>query len=167
MLTACTLGDKFSIIVGRRKWIPQMMETVVRYGLKDRLASFKTVEMGVLDFQKNRKETERRQLEVAKEAVEKDGAETIILGCTAEFGFWNRLQRELHVPVLDPSITSLKFAEYLATLKSRFGWSHSKIGAYESPPIDEIVEWDLGRAYGTGVWEASAGKMRPVRQRKR
>jgi allantoin racemase len=152
MLTACSLGDKFSIIVGRRKWIPQMMSNVVRYGLKDRLASFKTLEMGVLDFQRNRKETERRQLERAREAVDEDGAETIILGCTVEFGFWKKLQDELGVPVLDPVITPLKFAEYLVTLKNRFGWSHSKIGAYESPHIDEIVEWDLGRKYSTDVW---------------
>ena len=38
MLLACSLGSSFSIIVGRRKWIPQMMSNVVRYGLKDRLS---------------------------------------------------------------------------------------------------------------------------------
>ncbi|MEE9491705.1 MAG: hypothetical protein V3V80_05335 [Dehalococcoidia bacterium] len=31
---ASTLGDKFSIIVGRRKCIPEMMENVTRYGMK-------------------------------------------------------------------------------------------------------------------------------------
>ena len=37
-------------IVGRRKWVQQMMENVVRYGMKDRLASFKSVDLGVLEF---------------------------------------------------------------------------------------------------------------------
>jgi allantoin racemase len=165
MLTACSLGDKFSIIVGRKKWIPQMMANVVRYGLKDRLASFKTVEMGVLDFQRNRKETERRQLEAAREAVERDGAETIVLGCTGEFGFWNRLQQELGVPVLDPVITPLKFAEYLVDLRRRFGWSHSKVGAYESPPVDEIMQWKLGEKYGTDVWRQSSEDARKAKSR--
>lgn len=155
MLTACSLGDKFSIIVGRKKWIPQMMSNVVSYGLKDRLASFKAIEMGVLDFQKKHEETKRRQYEAAKEAVEKDGAEVIILGCTAEFGFWKYLQEKLRVPVLDAVITPLKYAEYLATLKAKFGWIHSKIGGYESPPMEEIEKWGLQDQYGTKVWSAS------------
>jgi allantoin racemase len=163
MLTACSLGDKFSIIVGRKKWIPQMMANVVRYGLRDRLASFKSIEMGVLDFQRNRKETERRQLEAAREAIEKDGAETIILGCTGEFGFWNRLQKELGVSVLDPVITPLKYVEYLVGLGRRFGWTHSKVGAYESPPIGEIMGWKLEEKYGTEVWRQSQEGVRTAR----
>src|SRR5437016_14471466 len=39
MLLACSPGYKFSVIVGRKKWIPQMMDNVVKCGLKDRLAS--------------------------------------------------------------------------------------------------------------------------------
>ena len=104
MLHACSLGDKFSIVVGRRKWIPQMMRNVTAYGLRDRLASFKVLNLGVLDFQKEKKETESRQRKVIKEAIEEDGAEVIVLGCTADFGFWTTLQKELHVPVLEPVI---------------------------------------------------------------
>jgi len=152
MLHACSLGDKFSIVVGRRKWVPQMMGNVVRYGLRDRLASFKVLNLGVLDFQREKEETERRQRKVIKEAIDEDGAEVIILGCTAEFGFWATLQKEFHVPVLDPVITPFKHAEHLVGLRDRFGWSHSKIGAYESPPVGEIMEWKLGEQYGTRAW---------------
>jgi allantoin racemase len=154
MLLACSLGSTFSIIVGRKKWIPQMMSNVVRYGLKDRLASFKTLNLGVLDFQKNKRTTEGRQLLVAKEAIEKDGAEVIILGCTAEYGFWRILQEKLKVPVLDPVITPFKYAEYLVTLRDSFDWSQSKVGGYETPPIDEIKRWRIGHDYATGVWDA-------------
>lgn len=152
MLTACSLGEKFSIIVGRRKWIPQMMSNVTRYGLGDRLASFKAIEMGVLDFQRKHDETRSRQMEAAREAVQNDGAEVVILGCTAEFGFWKELQRKLSVPVLDAVITPFKHAEYLAALVEKFGWSHSKLGGYESPPMEEISAWDLEKQYGTDVW---------------
>jgi allantoin racemase len=168
MLLACSLGSSFSIIVGRRKWIPQMMSNVVRYGLKDRLASFKSLELGVLDFQRNKELTEKRQIEAAREAIERDGAEVIILGCTAEFGFWEVLQKKFKVPVLDPVITPLKYAEHLVTLRDAFGWSHSKIGGYESPPIDEIKKWHIGRDYNTKVWDSTAvTKGREQRRRPR
>lgn len=155
MLTACSLGDKFSIIVGRRKWIPQMLSNVVRYGLKERLASFKPIEMGVLDFQRRHKETKRRLFEASKKAVEEDGAEVVILGCTAEFGFWKQLQDRLKVPVLDAVITPFKYAEYLAEMRNRFGWKHSKIGGYETPPLREIEKWGLEKQYSTKVWSVS------------
>jgi allantoin racemase len=61
MLLACSLGSTFSIIVGRKKWIPQMMGNVVHYGLRDRLASFKALDLGVLDFQEDKAKTEKRQ----------------------------------------------------------------------------------------------------------
>ena len=47
---AATLGDRFSIIVGRRKWIPEMMENVLRYGMKEHLASFKPIDMACSTF---------------------------------------------------------------------------------------------------------------------
>jgi allantoin racemase len=150
---ASTLGDKFSIIVGRRKWIPQMRENVIRYGMGERLASFKSVDLGVLDFHQDEQETARRFREVAREAVEHDGAEVLILGCTATYGFYRELQEELGVPVIDPMIAAFKTAEFAAELKNRLGWSHSKIGGYESPPPEEFAPWRLDEQYDFGDME--------------
>ena len=145
-----TLGDKFSIIVGRRKWIPQMMENVVRYGMKEKLASFKSVDLGVLEFHQDEEETARRFKAVGREAVERDGAEVLILGCTATYGFYRELQEELGVPVIDSMIAAFKTAEFAAELRNRFGWSHSKIGGYESPPPEEFTPWRLEEQYDFG-----------------
>jgi allantoin racemase len=147
---ASTLGDKFSIIVGRGKWIPEMMENVIRYGMKESLASFKSVDLGVLDFHRDEEETGRRFREVAREAIECDGAEVIILGCTATYGFYRELQEELRVPVIDSMIAALKTAEFAVELKKRLGWSHSKIGAYESPPPEDFTAWRLKEQYDFG-----------------
>jgi allantoin racemase len=144
---AATLGDRFSVIIGRRKWIPEMRENVFNYGMKERLASFKSVDLGVLDFHEDEKETAARFRKAAREAVEVDGAEVIILGCTATYGFYDQLQRELGVPVIDSMIASLKTAEFAAELASRLGWSHSKIAAYESPPLEEFAPWRLHEQY--------------------
>jgi allantoin racemase len=144
---AATLGDKFSVIVGRRKWIPEMRENVVKYGMKERLASFKSVDLGVLEFHQDEKETAGRFRRAAREAVGLDGAEVIVLGCTATYGFYEELQKELGVPVIDSMIASLKTAEFAAELASRLGWSHSKIGGYESPPPTEYGPWRLDEQY--------------------
>lgn len=149
---AATLGDQFSIIVGRQKWVPQMRSRVHHLGFRNRLASFKPVELGVLDFQEKPETTEKRLREAGREAVEEDGAEVLILGCTAEYGFYQELQSDLGVPVLDAVTAPFKFAELLAELR-QFGWGHSKIGGYESPPVAEIEEWDLEEAYDIpGLW---------------
>jgi allantoin racemase len=158
---AATLGDKFSIIVGRRKWIPEMLENVVRYGMKERLASFKSVDLGVLEFHQDEEETARRFREAGQEAVERDGAEVLILGCTATYGFFRELQEELGVPVIDSMIAAFKAAEFAAELKTRLGWSHSKIGGYESPRPEEFAPWRFEEQYDLGdlgSWLRRAGK---------
>jgi allantoin racemase len=141
---ASTLGDSFSVIVGRRKWVPEMRDNVGRYGFGDRLASFKVLELGVHDFQADLSETHRRMLAAGREAVERDGAEVIVLGCTAEFGFYEQLQRELGVPVVDATVAPFKYAELLGEL-ARIGWQTSEIGGYAAPPEHEAAAFGLAR----------------------
>lgn len=139
---ASLLGNKFSIIVGRRKWIPLMEENVIKYGMRDKLTSFKHIGLGVHDLHKDEEETKRRTVQAAKEAID-EGAEVIILGCTVFFGFYRELQSTLGVPVIDPVIAALKVAEMKVDIKRKFGWSYSRIGLYEMPPLNEIQEWNL------------------------
>ena len=147
MHIATTLGHQFSIIVGREKWIPKMHENVVNYGFKEKLASFKSVGLGVHDFHRDEAETAKRLKAAAKEAVEQDRAEVVILGCTIQFGFYKELQGYLGVPVIDAILAAFKYAEFLIELRKRFGWGHSKIYAFESPPEEEIRSWGLDAQY--------------------
>ncbi|WP_017728846.1 aspartate/glutamate racemase family protein [Halalkalibacterium ligniniphilum] len=140
---ATTLGENVSIIVGRKKWIPEMKENVHKYGFAHRLASFKPLGLGVHDFQKDHKETKRRIREAALEAIEQDGADVIVLGCTAEFGFFETLQDELGVPVIDASLSPFKYAEFLVEIKQKLAWTHSKKAGYQSPPEDEVRAFKL------------------------
>jgi allantoin racemase len=126
-----------------------------RYGHSERLASFRTVDMGVLDFQTKKALSEERILEEARRAVDEDGAEVVILGCTKEFGFYRKIQDALGVPVIDSMLAAFKQAEYLAELRCRLGWAPSKVGAYETPPVEEIAEWGLDAASDMkGLWRA-------------
>jgi allantoin racemase len=51
-------------------------------------------------------------------------------------------------------VAAFKTAEFAAELKDRFGWSHSKIGGYESPPPEEFAPWRLEEQYDLGDMRA-------------
>ncbi|NLJ99691.1 MAG: hydantoin racemase [Clostridia bacterium] len=154
MQIAAVLGNYFSIMVGRKKWIPKMERNVMEYGFGERLSSFRSLDMGVLDFHADEDFTRQRMIEEAKAAVEEDGAESIILGCTVQSGFYKELQDIIDVPVIDVVLASFKHAEYLVDLRNRFGWGTSKVGGYEGPPCREIKDWHLEEQFAMkGLWK--------------
>lgn len=140
---AMQLGNRFSILVGRQKWVGQMRERVRHYGLEDRLASFRSLGMGVDEFQRDHDVTRARILEEAHRAVRDDHAEVIVLGCTIEFGFFEEVQRQVGVPVIDAVVAPFKQAEHLAHLKRQFGWKPSRVWSCEPPPEDELKRFGL------------------------
>ena len=157
MCLAASLGHRFSVIIGRNSWIPQMMENVNRYGMKERLASFRSIGIPVRRMRDDEQRTTDRIREEAAAAVAKDGADVVILGCTMEYGLASAIQQELKIPILDPVIAAFKTAEFRAQLKKKYGWTTSKIRGYEAPPVSQILEWNLGSAYGVeGLWEKQA-----------
>ena len=134
MHVAATLGHKFSIIVGRRKWIPRMESNVYIYGLEKKLASFRTIEFTVPRMGEEPEKLKKAILTEARKAIEEDGAEVIVLGCTGEAGFMKELIKKLKVPVLDPVVTAWKYAEIMADLYRKVGLTHSKLYGFEPPP---------------------------------
>jgi len=154
MAIAASLGEKFSVIVGRDKWVPRMRENVLKYGHAEHLASFRPLGLGVLEFQQDPAHTARRMREEIGRAIQEDKAEVIILGCTMEFGFFAELQREFGVPVLDAMLSGFKYAEFLAGLKQGPGWYASQVGKYASPDQGEIHAWGLPEDFGLGdLWD--------------
>jgi allantoin racemase len=120
LVFASHLGNSFSVLVGRRKWMSKMRENVHVYGFGESMVSMRALELGVHDFQ-----------------------EVIILGCTIEFGFHERMQEELQVPVIDAVLAPFKLAEMLASTADKFGWYPSRRWGSEPPPNDEVESWGL------------------------
>lgn len=135
---ASSLSHAFGIVVGRRKWVPQMRATIRGYGHADRLTGFYEAGLGVNDFQKDRERTLGRLLAAGRKAVEEDHAESLILGCTDEAGFYEAMEGELGVPVIDSFLAALKRAEYGARLKRGMGWVPSRKWGSEAPPEEEL-----------------------------
>jgi allantoin racemase len=131
---AATMGHRFSIIVGRRKWIPKMADNAVMYGHERRLTSVRSVEMGIPEVAADPDAFFDACIREARLAVQEDGAEVVVLSEIATPAFWDRVSAELSFPVVDPGAACWKFAEMAADLYRGAGYSHSKVGGYEAPP---------------------------------
>jgi allantoin racemase len=140
---ALKLSNKFSVIIGQKKWEHEMHSTIKEYGYGEHLASFRDVCMTVPEFQKDHAVTEEKLMEATHLSIEKDGAESIILGCTLEFGFFEKIQKKFNVPVIDPSIAALKQAEQAAILKNQFSWQPSRHWSAQAPPEADIKRYNL------------------------
>jgi allantoin racemase len=141
LLFASHLGNSFSILVASEKNIPKMRENVYMYGYDRKLASMRSVNLGVLDFQKDQTKTFDRLLIAGKAAVEEDSAEVLILGCTIEFGFYQLLQEKLGVPVIDPVLASFKLCEMLSETAYLYSWYPSRKWGSKSPPEEELYTY--------------------------
>jgi allantoin racemase len=138
-----TVANRFSVLVGREKWIPKMQSNIVKYGHEHNLASFRSLNMKVSQFQEDPEATKQVMIEQAEKAIKHDHAEAIILGCTVEFGFYEKLQQIINVPVIDVSVASFKMCETYARMRSQFNWKPSRIWSCEAPSEEEIKSLKL------------------------
>lgn len=127
------LCNRFSVVIGQEKWKVQMDERIRHYGYGRNLASFRAVGLGVDDFQVDKARTEGRIRDAVAQAIREDKAEGIILGCTLEFGFFQELQAEFGVPVIDAVYACFKGTEYAALHAKQFGWKPSRMWSCEPP----------------------------------
>lgn len=109
-LMALALGSKFSIITTLKESIPAFEHLVAAQGISARLASIRAADVPVLEI-RDYKTSKAKILEEAKKAVEEDGADVIVLGCTGMSKLAREVQDEIAVPVVEPSTAALKFAE--------------------------------------------------------
>lgn len=124
MLFAAMVGRKFSIVTILRSVFPALEAIADRLGVSKNLASMKEVGIHVLDLAKDTEHSMRMLTRAGKEAVEQDGADTLVLGCMSEafLGFDKKISKELGVPVINPVLASVRSAEALCSM----GISHSR-----------------------------------------
>ena len=134
MHIAAMLGHKFSITTAFRNRVSTRELHVRLRGVESAYASTLVLNMSVLEMDAEPEKTKSRILEVAREAVERDGTEVIILGCAGLAGYAEDVERELGIVVLDPTSVALKVAEAMVDL----GLRHSKVGRFARPPEKEI-----------------------------
>ena len=94
-----------------------------------RLASVRSVDLTLSAIDHNREETIAKLIIAGRKCIEEDGAQVIVLGCLSFLGMAQAVSEALGVPVIDPALAALGFAESMI----RQGLSHSK-KAYPKPP---------------------------------
>ena len=129
MLIASSICDKFSVVTVLAEVIPIIAENARKYGLQDKVASVRDIGVPVLELHQDEDRTLKAMVEQGKKAIEEDGAEVLILGCTGMTGMAQKLSDALGVYVIDPLPAAVKLAETLASLKL----SQSKL-AFPVPP---------------------------------
>jgi len=125
---ACILGHKFTWLTPGEFMIPRKWKSVVNLGLLNRLASIRDLGLSVSGLHEDPKKTIDFIKKASKEAIEKDGAQVIILGCLGMTEFAEEVTKEINVPVIEPLSVGLKLAESLVRLNLK----QSKI-AYPKP----------------------------------
>jgi allantoin racemase len=118
----------------RRQRIPNRKEHVHMRGMDHFMASVRSLDLSVAETDTDPKRTKKRVIEVARAAVEEDGAEVIILGCAGMAGYAPELEARLGVKILDPTTVALKLAEAMVDL----GLCHSKLGLFAKPPTKKF-----------------------------
>lgn len=128
------LAQKFSVIAILERDIPDLDRMFRVYGILDRIASVRVMDIPVLDISKDRNKAIDAMTKAALLALKEDRAEAITYDCTGLTEIVNDVKSNLlkegfDVPVIEPVAASLKLAETLVDL----GISHSKI-TYPIPP---------------------------------
>ena len=134
MHLAAQLGQRFSVVTVLDSVVPALENLARIYGVDEKLASVRVVNIPVLELDADRARMVRALIDESTKAVELDGAAVIIFGCTGMAGVAREIQdallaRGLSVPVIDTAIYALKQAEVLVDL----GLAHSK-RTYAPPP---------------------------------
>ncbi len=124
---ASLVGHRFSVLTGTTKWTPPKDDYVRALGIEAKVASFRSYS----EWNENDsfEVLKARLLEVARRAIEEDGAEAVILGGGPLIGYGKLLQAELGVPVIDPTVAAFKLMEAMISL----GYVQSKKNKWALP----------------------------------
>jgi allantoin racemase len=122
MLLASLLAHKFSVISTAARDVYPIELLIRRYGLKDKYASTRWVDIPVLELENDEDKLVGALVEESEKAIQLDGANAIVFGCTGMHTVVEKVnkklkERHLDAIVIDPTLAALKWAEMLVALK--------------------------------------------------
>jgi Asp/Glu/hydantoin racemase len=119
MLTACMVGQRFSIVTFSPTLAPWYRECVAMHGLGARCAGIRALDEAFQSISDVQSEKEDALVRLANLAVEQDGADVVILSGAPLAGLAEKVKDRISVPVIDPIAAAVRQAETLAVLKPR------------------------------------------------
>jgi allantoin racemase len=145
LLTACMLGGRIGVITFGRRVLPLYQELVAGYGLVSRIAGWRVLESTAAYGRGAHPELDAEIVAAARDVVERDGAETVVLTGAVMAGVPRRLQHAIPVPAVDCLAAGVRQAELLV----RMNLPKPQTGSYAPPAGRELVDVDpaIARAF--------------------
>ncbi|MCC8938118.1 aspartate/glutamate racemase family protein [Bradyrhizobium sp. Arg68] len=119
MLTACMVGRRFAIVTFAGALTPWYEECVAMHGLAARCAGVRALDGAFQSISEVQAEKEELLVALAKQAVEQDHADVVILSGAPLAGLAAKVRDRIPVPVIDPVAAAVRQAETLAVLRPR------------------------------------------------
>jgi allantoin racemase len=138
LLTACMLGGRIGMIVFGKRVLPLYRELVDSYGLASRVAGWRVLESTAPYGRGEHPELDAQIAATARDLVERDCAEAIIVTGAVMAGVPGRIQHAVPVPVIDCIEAGVRQAELLARMRL----PKPTAGSYASPAGREMVAVD-------------------------
>jgi Asp/Glu/hydantoin racemase len=114
-----------------------MKENVKTNGASDLILGLDVIDWYVRDMVKDTEAVARDVIEVATRAVEKTGAEAVILNCTIIAAAFQKYLMNggeaAAVPILNPNLMALTMAEAVAHLYRKGAYQIARVGYYAQP----------------------------------
>ncbi|HEU0230314.1 MAG TPA: aspartate/glutamate racemase family protein [Burkholderiaceae bacterium] len=131
LMSACMLGNRYSIIAISHRITAWYRECVQANGLLDRLASIRCLRQPLEDIGSVQSDHEGRLRDLCDQAVREDGADVLILAGAPLAGLARTIRGDIPVPVVDGVSSAVRHAETLIALAP----GESRGGSFSLPPI--------------------------------
>lgn len=140
---ASYFGHDFTIVTDHRKAVP-WLEDLVRLHGAGNCRGVRCIDWWVPDMIRNPSTVADDAVTACSRALDEDGSEVAILGCTIIAGCLEReimtTGRHAEVPILNPNLLALKAAETLADLHRRGKYAISRRGFYQRHEQHDAAE---------------------------
>lgn len=131
LMSACLLGQRFSIVAITPRITAWYRDNVERNGLGGRLASIRNLDEPLRDIGAVQEDHAERLVALCRDAVRRDHADAIILAGAPLAGLARRVEAQLPVPVVDGVSSAVCHAQTLAQLAPRGATE----GSFARPPV--------------------------------
>ena len=119
MHAAVMVGRSFAVVTTLSRTIGRAEDLVKHYGFADRCVSVSACDVAVLDLDNKMSGASLLVEQLARTAIERDRADSIVLGCAGMTTFCERLTDRLGVPVIDGVAAATGMVEALVRMRLR------------------------------------------------
>lgn len=120
LAVAQTLCSRFVVVTGAGWNIPRTYRRMMKNGIaREKMAAVLALDIPADKMRVNPNATKEHLEDVCKEAVEKYGADGIILGCLGMAGYGDHLEKLYPLKILDPAFIAVAYAEMCVRLGLR------------------------------------------------